>query len=238
MKERTVSIDTADGPMPAFEAAPDAAARAPALLVFQEAFGVNSHIKNVCRRFAEQGYVALAPELYHRNGPGRTFGYDDFKKLLASGYLISNEKILMDARAAHRFLVSNPAVDTARIFGVGFCMGGFASMLSACHLKLLKAVSFYGGGMTKPRPGIPLSPILEDFKTLACPALLIFGEKDSSIPMEDVGIIRDRLESLGKSFEIEVYPGAGHGFFCEERVSYDPPSAQAAWARTLAWFRN
>lgn len=241
VQSRRVSISTPDGPMAAFLAMPEKVAagrRIPAVIVFQEAFGVNRQIQGVCERFAREGYMALAPELFHRMGEGTVFGYDEFSKVRPALSELSNDQLLTDARASLDFLTRLPECDASRVATIGYCMGGFVSILSACHLPLATAVSYYGGGMMRKREGIGFSPIAGEFSNLRCPVLLIFGEEDQSIPREDIDAVRGALTDARKAFEIEVYSGAGHGFFSEDRASYHAEASAKAWERTLDWFRK
>jgi carboxymethylenebutenolidase len=211
------------------------AGRRPAVIVLQEAFGVNPHMKRVCRRIAAAGYAAFSPELFHRSGRGLEFGYDEFPKIRPILAGLTNAMILEDLQASHAHIAHRPDVDPARIASWGFCMGGWAALLAAAELPVAAAVSFYGGGMVNPRPGIGFTPILDRFSSIHCPLLLVYGAKDQSITAADVEAVRTRLASLGRDFEIEVYPEGGHGFFCEDREAYDQPSAEAAWARATKW---
>ena len=240
MKPLKFTVATDDGPMDIHLAIPARAKRrsAKAIVVFQEAFGVNPHILRVCDRLAAAGYLAAAPELFHRTGRGVQYGYQDFEKVRPILSQLTNDRLLMDIRAACEFLEGRSDVDPRQIATLGFCMGGFASALAACHLSLAATVSFYGGGLARVRPGIGFTPLLDDFSRLSCPTLFLFGEKDQSIPPEDVTAVCTRLQTLGKPHEIVVYPDAGHGFFCEERVSYHAATAAAAWDKTLRWLES
>ncbi|HET9795118.1 MAG TPA: dienelactone hydrolase family protein [Thermoanaerobaculia bacterium] len=235
MTEDRIVVETPEGPMETHRAAPPDGERNPAVLVLQEAFGVDDHIRSVCRRFAREGYVALAPELYHREGPARTFGYEDFSAVRPHLGALTNGGIATDVRAALARLRSDPAVDGERIAAVGFCVGGFAAFLAACRTDVAAAVCFYGGGIARERPGMKLRPLLPEADAIACPLLAFFGAEDASIPPADVEAVGVRLRDLGKTFEIVSYPGAGHGFFNDERSSYRADAAVDAWQRTLEW---
>lgn len=235
MTEDRIVVETPEGPMETHRAAPPDGERNPAVLVLQEAFGVDDHIRSVCRRFAREGYVALAPELYHREGPARTFGYEDFSAVRPHLAALTNDGIATDVRAALARLRSDPAVDGERIAAVGFCVGGFAAFLAACRTDVAAAVCFYGGGIARERPGMKLRPLLPEADAIACPLLAFFGAEDASIPPADVEAVGVRLRDLGKTFEIVSYPGAGHGFFNDERSSYRADAAVDAWQRTLEW---
>lgn len=221
-----------------FEPARSGRHKRQALLVFQEAFGVNGHIRHVCERLAGEGYFVAAPELFHRAGKDLQFGYDEFDKVRPVMAQLTNAKLLSDARAAYEALAAQRDVDPRQIAVIGFCLGGFVTALAACHLRVATAISFYGGGLVRARPGFGLTPLLEDFNGLSCPALFIFGEQDQGIPSADIEAVRARLKALSKPHEIVVYPGAGHGFFCDERPAYHAPSAKVAWEKTLHWLES
>jgi len=212
-----------------------AAARLPAIIVLQEAFGVNPHMKRVCRRVASAGYAAFSPELFHRSGRGLEFGYGEFPKIRPIFAGLTNAMVLEDLRAAYGHIALRPDVDPARIASWGFCLGGWASVLAACELPVAASVSFYGGGMVNPRPGIGFTPIIDRFPSIRRPLLLVYGALDQGITPADIEAVRSRLASLGKEFEVEIYPDGGHGFFCEDRAAYHQPSAEAAWTLATGW---
>lgn len=236
MAESTVSLPTPDGAMNAFLVTPAGGGKMPGIVVAQEAFGVNGHIREICRRLAASGYAALAPELYHREGPGLEFAYSDYEACRPRLAALTNDGIEVDVNAAMGCLRSLPQVDPARVGVIGFCMGGFVAFLAACRTDVAAAVSFYGGGIVRPRPAARMTPILGEADRISCPILCLFGAEDASIPAEDVQQIRERLRSLSKRNEVVTYPNAGHGFLCEERSSYSPVAAEDAWKKTLAWF--
>ena len=209
--------------------------KSPGILVHFEVFGVNSHIEDVCRRIAEQGYAALAPDYYFRL-ENRTAPYTDLNAAFALAKDLKDEQILADAGSCLRYLRSQEFVDAEAIGTVGFCMGGRISFLvGASYPKEISAViSFYGGGLAgeNPRPGQTRNPLEEAGKVQA-PVLLFYGDKDQFILPEHVEKFTSRLQQLGKNFRHHVYPGAGHGFFCNDRASYHPEAAQDAWQKML-----
>lgn len=235
MTENTLTLDTADGPMRAFRTAPAGDGRGPALLVIQEAFGVNAHIKNVCRRVTAHGYVALAPELFHRTGEGVELGYTDMPLVMPHFSKLTNAGILMDVRAGLAALKADARVDPARIAVVGFCVGGLATFLAAEHTDASAFVAFYGGGILRARPNIALEPVIDDAALITRPILLLFGGKDQSIPPEDVAAIDEALTSLGKVHQTVTLPEGGHGFACDDRAAYHQPSNDEAWRITYEW---
>ncbi len=185
------------------------------MVVAQEIFGVNSHIRNVCDRLAAEGYVAIAPALFDRFVRDFESGYSADEAAHARTYIakIDWPKMLLDIQAGIDDVQSAGPVGV-----IGFCMGGSAAFLSATRLSgLSAAVGFYGGAIVK----------FADEKP-KCPVQLHFGETDASIPMSDVEIIQKKRTDC----EIYTYP-AGHGFYCDERASYDPASAKLAWQRTI-----
>jgi carboxymethylenebutenolidase len=237
MSEFKVSLPTSEGPMDLHGFLPEGprAPRLPAVMVLQEAFGVNPHMKRVCRRVASAGYAAFSPELFHRSGAGLEFGYDEFPKIKPIMGALTVAQMAEDLRVAFAHIAGRPDVDPKRVASWGFCMGGYASVLAACELPLAAAISFYGGGMVHPRPGIGFTPLLERFASIRCPVLLVYGAKDAGIPAEDIAAVQGKLASLGKVHEVEVYPNGGHGFFCEDRTAYDRGSAEASWTRATGW---
>lgn len=235
MPERDLTAATPDGPMPVFEARPDGEARH-AVVVIQEAFGVNQHIRDVTRRFATAGYHALAPTLFHRAGGGCIDDYDhlDFNELIALFEGVTDDTILGDVDATLELLHRAGFADP-RIGIVGFCFGGRVSFLVAARRALGAGVGFYGGGIAS-AGHLPYPPLIDESASLRTPWLGLFGDEDASIPVEDVERLRETLRAAPVDTEVVRYPGAEHGFHCDRRSSYHEASAKDGWARTLAWF--
>src|SRR5439155_2695635 len=149
VETQTVEAPTAGGTVPAFLARPAAGSRAPGVLVIQEAFGLNGHIKDVARRIAAEGYVALAPDLYWRGGKGRTVGYDQVPEAIALMQSLNDKDVISDVGSAVAYLETQPSVRADRIGITGFCMGGRVSFLAACERpdKIKASAPFYGGGI-------------------------------------------------------------------------------------------
>ncbi len=215
------------GGMPAYLARPSGNGPWPAVVVVQEAFGLNDHIKDVGRRVAGEGYVTLAPDLFYRGGKGRTARYDDLPTALGLMGALRDDEIVADVKSAVDHLEKQPGVRKARVGITGFCMGGRVSFLAACALpdRIAASAPFYGGGLPIDRTA-----------TLRAPVLAFFGADDPFIPLDQVEKLRTEAQRLGKQVEIVVYPGAPHGFFCNERDSYRPDAAADAWAKTKAFF--
>jgi carboxymethylenebutenolidase len=235
-----VQVPAADGKMSGFLARPADAAKHPGIIVVQEAFGLNAHIKDVAARLAREGYVTLAPDLYYREQDA-VVGYDNLPEAIRLMMGLADDKIAQDMGAAISYLQKQPAVRSDRIGVTGFCMGGRITFLTACLNSAVKAaVPFYGGGIgsvMQPSERTPRAP-LEYAEKLAAPLLLFFGGNDSFIPLDEVERIKTRLAELKKSAETVVYPGAPHGFFCEQRDSYRADAANDAWTRMLKFFHQ
>jgi carboxymethylenebutenolidase len=231
MTSETVTLDTRDGPMDVWSARPDGAARG-AVIVVQEAFGVNGYIRDVTDRLAAEGYHAVAPALFHRAGGG-TASYDDFAAVIPLFEGLTDDGILVDLGATRAHLHDQGFADAA-IGVIGFCFGGRVTFLAALEWPLGAAAGFYGGGIVTPR--FPQFPALVDrTAALRTPWLGLFGDDDGSIPVEDVETLRAALVSAPVASEIVRYPAAEHGFHCDQRDSHHPEAADDAWRRTLAW---
>lgn len=190
-----------------------------AIVVIQEIFGVNHHIRNVCDRVAAEGYVAVAPAIFDRVERNFQSGYSPDEIAVARKFVASPDwpAFMRDTQAA-----INSAKGSGPIGITGFCLGGSVAFVAATELSGLKAaVGYYGGAVLRFADKVP-----------KVPTMLHFGEKDTGIPLSDVDAIRAKRPDVG----IHVYPGAQHGFSCDERASYDKPSADLAWQRTFAFF--
>jgi carboxymethylenebutenolidase len=227
VETKMIDVPATGGAMPAFLARPVGGARVPAVLVIQEAFGLNAHIRDIAGRIAGEGYVTLAPDLYWRGGKGRTAGYDQLPQAIGLMQSLKDPDIVADVRSAIAALEKEPSVRADRIGITGFCMGGRVSFLAACELpdKIKASVPFYGGG-------IPV----DKTEKLRCPVLAFFGEKDAFIPLDSVEQLKAEAKRHGKQVEVVVYPGADHGFFCNERASYQKAAATEAWERLKKFF--
>jgi carboxymethylenebutenolidase len=227
-----VELAVADGSrMPAYVARPARDGPHPGLLLFQEAFGVNHHIRGVGDRFAAEGYVVIAPELFHRTAPpGFEASYTDFPSVMPHLQAVTTQTAETDIRSAYDWLSSNPQVKPDQISCVGFCMGGRVSFIANSVVSLRAAVSFYGGG---------IAPALLDLAAkLHRPSLLIWGGLDKHITPEHRKALTEALSAEHKTYVNVEFSRADHGFFCDERASYEPHSARQAWALTLEFLRS
>lgn len=204
------------------------------IVVVQEAFGVNDHIEDVAGRFAAGGWLTVAPHLFHRTGDP-TFGYDDMSVVMPHMQALTAEGVLADIDAALDHLTAQ-GIPPERTGVVGFCMGGTVALVTAARRPVGAAVTFYGGGVTEGRFGFP--PLVEEATRLGAPWLGLYGDLDQGIPVDGVEQLREAAAGSGQTTGIVRYPEAGHGFHCDQRVSFESKSAEDAWARTLAWFNE
>lgn len=227
VRSSMIEVATADGSMPALQACPIDEGEYPAVIVVMEAFGLNAHIKDVARRVAALGYVTIAPDVYYRE-KDNVVGYDQLPEAIRLMGTLQDERIVADIDSVIRHLQAQDDVHGDRIGIMGFCMGGRISFLTACRSPGLKAAApFYGGG---------IAGLLDLAPKLACPTLLFFGDQDAFIPNAEVDQISATLGALDQSTEVKVYPGAEHGFFCNERDSYQSSAATDAWDRLRKFF--
>ena len=219
--------------MALYEAVPPESARA-AVIVIQEAYGVNDYIERVARDLAGAGYHAVAPHLFHRSEIG-VVPYDNVQKAIEMIATLSDASELADVDAALDHLRAAGFVDRA-IGIVGFCMGGRVTFLTCARRKIGAGVGFYGGAIVGGWPPM-FAPLDGEAAKLKAPWLGLFGDKDPSIPVEQVETLRVALKGAPVETEIVRYPDAGHGFHSEPRPdSYVPEAAADAWLRTLDWF--
>jgi carboxymethylenebutenolidase len=235
LRTETVGLQTPDGKMPAYLCRPAGAGPHPAVIVVMEAFGLNGHIKDVAARIAGEGYVTMAPDLYHRFG-SPIIPYADVPKAIDTLKKLEDAKVMAEIGAVIAHLKGLKEVRADRIGITGFCMGGRVTFLSASqHAADIKAaVAFYGGGIAAEAPNAPIN--FAD--KIRCPVLCFFGETDQMIPLDQVKKVEDTLKRLSKTYVVKVYKGAGHGFFCNERASYHAESAKDAWEQARSWFQK
>ena len=229
-----VKID-AHGPMPAYCAKPAWKGNLPVVLVVQEIFGVHEHIKDVARRFAKAGYMAVAPELYARQGDvSKLSNIDDIRPIVAS---VPDAQVMSDLDAAARWAAQNGG-DPARLAITGFCWGGRIVWLYAAHNPMLKAGVAWYGPVEKPATELqPRSPI-DLVKDMKAPVLGLYGGADAGIPNEGVERMRAALKAARSLSEIHTYPDKPHGFHADYRPSYRKDVAEDGWQRALDWFRK
>jgi carboxymethylenebutenolidase len=232
MPTSQLTLNTSDGPMPTFEARPDGNAKG-GIVVIQEAFGVNGHIRKIAERLAAAGWQAVAPALFHREG-SPTFAYDDLASVVPAMQRLSADGVRADVGAALSYL-QTAGWSAAQQGIVGFCMGGSVTFYAAVDRALGAAVTFYGGGVESGRFGYPAQT--EQASHLQTPWLGLYGDLDAGIPPDQVESLGAAAARAGVPSKVVRYPDADHGFNCNERPAvYNAAVAADAWTRALAWF--
>jgi carboxymethylenebutenolidase len=234
--EGAVWVPVADGELPAYRAAPGARGPHPILLVVQEVFGVDEYLKDTCRRAAHAGYVAIAPELFARQG--RAGECTSREELFALVGAAPDAQALSDLDACAEFAARSCGGDGARLGITGFCWGGRTTWLYAAHNPRLRAgVAWYGrlvGDTDERHPRHPLDVAAR----LHAPVLGLYGSEDQGIPLDTVERMRKALEAAGSKSRFVVYDGAPHAFHADYRPSYQAGNAKDGWSRMLAWLRE
>jgi carboxymethylenebutenolidase len=211
--------------------------RRPGLIVVHEAFGLNEHIRDVARRFANLGYHALAPDLHTREG---TPPEDDLEAVVAAMRAQPDARVVADLEGAVAFLRGLPAA-SARVGAIGFCSGGRQTLLLACSTETLDAaVDCWGGSILSATPDAETTPerpvpVIALADRLGCPALLVAGAEDANPSPADVRAFADAARTAGREAEVDVYDDAGHAFFADYRPTYRPEAAARLWPHVLAF---
>jgi carboxymethylenebutenolidase len=231
-----ISVPTLDGQIPAYRAQPDRPGTFPIILVIEEIFGVHEYIKDVCRRLAKLGYMAIAPELYARLGDLSKMHdpQEIFSKIILRA---PDATVLSDLDSTVTWAVANRG-DTGRLGVMGFCRGGRDTWLYAEHNPYLKAaVAFYGPVRSATSAIQPKTP-LDLATSLKCPLLGLYGGADDSIDIADVREAAARAKQAGQIVQVEVFPGAPHGFHADYRSTYHKEVAEKAWGEAVSWFQT
>jgi carboxymethylenebutenolidase len=231
-----VKIPVKDGRIPAYRAMPEKGKNLATVLVVQEIFGVHEHIRDVCRRLGKLGYLAVAPELFARQGDvsNMTNIQEILEKVVSK---VPDAQVMSDLDAAAAWAAKNNG-DGAKLGITGFCWGGRIVWLYAAHNPGLRAgVAWYGrltGDKDELRPRQPLDMV----QAIKAPVLGLYGAEDQGIPVEIVEMMQDDLKAAKSPSEIVVYPDAPHGFHADFRSSYRPGPAQDGWKRLQEWFKK
>jgi len=231
VKDATVTLEVRDGTqMNAYVASPGESGSYPGLLVFQEAFGVNAHIRDVAKRFAAQGFIAIAPELFHRTAPAGFEGsYSAFASVMPHMKAVTPDGAIADAQAAFHWLKAQRDISENDVSSIGYCMGGRISFLANSALPLKRAVSYYGGNIAP--------ALLDRASMLHGPMLFFWGGLDKHIPPEQREQVIDALKQNGKKHVNVEISDADHAFFCDARPAYNERASQLAWALTLEFLK-
>ncbi|MDB9525901.1 dienelactone hydrolase family protein [Oscillatoria sp. CS-180] len=235
----TVYTNSENISVPAYLAHPVNATGCPIVIVIQEVFGVNAHIKDVADRIAHEGYIAIAPHIYHRQAPGFEVGYGEADLALGRQYKNGTraDELLSDIRAAIAYGRSNFDSRLNKVGCIGFCFGGHVAYLAATLPDVAATASFYGAGICSFTPG-GTTPTVSRTSEIQGKVYGFFGLQDPLIPTSDMDEIEAALHHCGVDHQIYRYPNAGHGFFCDQRESYDQSSAEDAWFHVLSLYED
>jgi len=231
-----VSIATADVAIPAYRTMPAGSGPFPVVLVVQEIFGVHEYIKDVCRRLAKLGYMAIAPQMYARQGDvSKLSSIDEIRAVVAK---VPDAQVMRDLDAAVAFAKASGNGDTDRLAITGFCWGGRVTWLYAAHNPQVKAgVAWYGRLVGEASSLTPKHPV-DIAADLKAPVLGLYGAEDQGIPLATTEQMLAACKAAGKTCDIVVYPGAPHAFHADYRPSYRAEPATDGWSRLLAWFKQ
>ncbi|HEY3876655.1 MAG TPA: dienelactone hydrolase family protein [Candidatus Kapabacteria bacterium] len=226
MKTESIMLHSDGSEMQTFIARAESP-KSPGLILFQEAFGVTEHIKDVCERFAKLGYTVAAPELFHRTAPpGFTVSSTDWNAAAPHFQAVNADTIASDATAVFEWLKNDSHVDSSRIGAIGFCLGGRCAFISNGKLPLRAAVSFYGGG---------INTLLDLVPTQSAPILFFWGGLDTHITPELLHATMDAMTKASKPFINVEISDANHAFFNDQRPAYGAVAAKHAWALTTSF---
>jgi carboxymethylenebutenolidase len=232
-----VKIPVEDGEIPAYRAMPAMGSNFPVVLVIQEIFGVHEHIQDVCRRFAKLGYLAIAPEMFARQGDvsGMTEVQEIVSKVVSK---VPDAQVMSDLDATIAWAGMSSKGDVNKVGITGFCWGGRVVWMYAAHNPKIKAgVAWYGRLTSDSTPLTPKHPI-DVAPYLKVPVLGLYGGKDDLIPNESVEKMRDILKAGNTGSDIILYPDTPHGFYADYRPTYRKEAAEDGWSRLLAWFKE
>jgi carboxymethylenebutenolidase len=227
-----VTLQVADGSsMAAYTSLPEkSTGKLPAIIVVQEAFGVNHHMRKVTDQFAAEGFVAICPEIFHRTAPvGFEGSYSDFASVMPHYQAVTIENLELDLKATYEWLAKQDNVDPDRVFSVGYCLGGRVSFLANAILPLKAAVSYYGGGT---------DTIADKAADLHGKHLFFWGGLDKHIKSENIHTVISAMEAAEKDYINVKISYADHAFACEDRPSYNETATKEAWALTLAFLHD
>ncbi len=241
VRSEEVKLEVGGSEMRAFVAFPEAAGPRPAVIVFQEIFGVNAHIRDVTTRVAKEGYVAIAPDYHHRAwAPGTELPYNEegMKTGMAVVPKLTVDGIEADVDATIAYLKTRKEANVAKLGVMGFCIGGHMAYLTAATRPVAAAASFYGGGIATFGPG-GAKKTIERTGDIKGKIICFFGKDDTMISQDQVAAIKKALEENKVRHEVVVYDGATHAFFRDvDARMYRPEVAKDAWERTKRLFKE
>jgi carboxymethylenebutenolidase len=225
-----VTIPVSDGTeMDLYVAFPETKGPSPAVIVLQEMYGVNAHIRRVTELLCKEGYVAVAPDVFHRSVRRGDLPYNNPATAMPHYQAVTNAGSQEDIKAIYVWLQKQPAVEHDKIGAIGFCLGGKIAFLANATVTLSAAISYYGGG---------LETLTAEAVNLHGPQLFIWGGQDAHITAEKRQAILDAVDKAGKKYAFSIFSYAGHAFNSDDRPNYEPQAAKEAWALSLAFLAN
>jgi carboxymethylenebutenolidase len=228
-------VELGDG-LRGYYARPDGAGPFPCVVIFIEAYGLNDHFKRLTERFADAGFAAVTPDIYD----GAVYDYADLKNAIAHMKRMDDAIVMARTERALDFLAGREETDWTAVGAIGFCMGGrYAFLANAALPSRFKAASaFYGGGIAPAEDPFGRKTLLDRVGDMQAPIQLWYGAEDQFIRPEEHGRIAEAMSRAGRQYTLTVFPGVTHGFFCEDRESYDKDAARRSWRTTLAFFHE
>ncbi len=238
IKTTTAAVLNSSLKIDAYLAEPASEGTYPAIVMIQEIFGVNAHIRHVTERLAHEGYVAISPAIFQRTAPGFEVGYSAEETKLGRIHKdqTTADQLLSDVRATIAYLQSLPSVQKNAIGAIGFCFGGHVAYLAATLPEIKATASFYGAGIATMTPGGG-APTLSRTEEIQGTLYAFFGTQDPLIPVEQIDQVETALQQQSSSHKVFRYP-AGHGFFCDARSDFSPDAAADAWERVKTLFQT
>lgn len=241
MADKWIEISTADGPMHAYLSEPNGEGPYPAVVVIQEAFGVDEYVRSVCDRLADVGYVAVAPELFHRDGVHLELSKTDYGKMMPHLVALTTGTLEEDVGTAVAALRARPDVDPRRLAIMGFCVGGYAALLGGLTTAVAAVIAWYPGGVVHSNPqwSPKREPLIDRLHSLKAATLVHFGGDDQSIPPAECQQIKHALEQSHSRHSTMIWPGAKHAFHSYDRPdNFNPQAAEDAWHKSLDWLKT
>ena len=224
------------GGLRAYYGAPEGSGPHPCVVVFIEAFGVNDHFKKLTKRLAVDGFATITPDIYD----GEIYAYDDLDGAIGKLKALDDDNVMGQTERCLDWLSSRTEADTSRAGVTGFCMGGRYTFLANAQLasRFKGAASFYGGGIGPVEDFVGRKVLLDRISEMHAPILLWYGSEDQSIQPDELGRIATAMAEGKREYRMTCFPNVGHGFFCEDRASYDEYAAKISYRQTVEFFRD
>ena len=228
-------VDVGDG-LRAYYGAPEGTGPHPCIVVYIEAFGVNDHFLKLTQRLADEGFATITPDIYD----GDIYAYENLDGAIGKLKAMDDETVMAQTEQCLDWMAGRTEADTSRAAVTGFCMGGRYAFLANAHLasRFKGAAAFYGGGIGPEEDFVGRKTLLDRIEEMQTPILLWYGSEDQSIQPEELGRIAKAMAEGKREYRMTCFPNVGHGFFCEDRASYDKYAAETSFKQTVNFFRT